>query len=314
MAHDGRAASAAVRSAAVRVVVTGATGFIGRRLRRVLAEHGHAVFATARSAGQPGEACVSWLTCDVADHRFVDVLPDTADAIVHLAQAGATSPGDPMLRAVNVTSTELLLEYSRRAGVKRFLLASSGSVYGGSPSPLEEDRPPRPPDAYAQSKVEAEALLDQAAADVGGCALRLFAPYGPGQDSRLIADLIERVSSNRPVTLRGEGHPRLNPIFVDDLTAIVARALETEVPPILNVAGDEVLSIRDMATAIGEALGLSPRFEHVPGEPPPDLVADTALLRRTLELGKLTPFERGIATTVDSWSGRSALRIPKGPG
>jgi UDP-glucose 4-epimerase len=199
---------------------------------------------------------------------------------------------------VNVDSTRLLLDYSRLAGVTRFVLASSGSVYGGSASPLSEDQPLRPPDAYARSKSDAEALLEQAPADLGVCALRLFAPYGPGQNGRLIADLVGRVSSGRPVILRGGGHPWLNPVFVDDVAEIVVRSLESPVPPILNVAGDEVLSIRDMAETIGRVLGASPVFEEAPGEPPPDLVADTTLLRRTFGLGDLTSFERGIAATV----------------
>jgi nucleoside-diphosphate-sugar epimerase len=114
--------------------------------------------------------------------------------------------------------------------------------------------------------------------------------------------LIERVSSGRPVILHGGGHPRLNPIFVEDAAAFVVRALEMPAPSILNVAGDEVLSIREMAETIGRALGISPVFEEAQGKSPPDLVADTTLLRRTFGLVDLTPFERGIAATVASVS------------
>jgi nucleoside-diphosphate-sugar epimerase len=277
----------------VKVVVTGATGFIGSRVCPLLAAHGHLVTATARTGGNPSEPGVSWVACDIANPGFVDALPQTADAVVHLAQAGGSQ-----LRAVNVESTRLLLDYSRRIGARRFVFASSGSVYGGSVTPVREDQPPRPPDEYARSKSEAEALLEQAPPGLHVCALRLFAPYGPGQSGRLVSDLIERVSTGRPVILRGDGHPRLNPIFVNDAAAIVVRALETLAPPVLNVAGDEVLSIRQMAETIGRALGISPVFEEAPGDPPPDLVADTTLLRRTFELGDLTSFARGIAATV----------------
>lgn len=57
----------------------------------------------------------------------------------------------------------------------------------------------------------------------------------------------------------------MTPIFVDDVASILVRTVETDVPPILNVAGDQVLSIRDMANAIGAALGISPVFEDGPG-------------------------------------------------
>lgn len=282
----------------MKVVLTGATGFVGSRVRPLLAAHGHGVSALARSGDHAPEAGVSWVTCDVRDPDFVDLLPERVDAVVHLAQAGGSPPDELVLGAVNVESTRLLLDYARRAGATRFVLASSGSVYGGGTSPLREDFPRRPVDAYARSKSEAETLLAQAAPGHRVCALRLFAPYGPGQDRRLVSDLVARVSAGRPVTLHGDGHPRMTPIFVDDVAAILVRTVETDVPPILNVAGDEVLSIRDMANAIGAALGISPVFEDVPGEPPLDFVADTTLLRRTFELGELTSFERGIAATV----------------
>lgn len=287
----------------MKVVLTGGTGFIGSRVRPLLAAHGHEVSAVARTREQSPELHVGWVTCDLADPGFVASLPETTDAVVHLAQAGGSPPDVSLLNAVNVEGTRLLLEYARRAGAARFVLASSGSVYGGASSTLREDRPRRPQDDYARSKSEAEALLQHASDDVRVCALRLFAPYGPGQDGRLIAGLVERVAAGRPVTLRGEGHPRMNPIYVDDVAAIVVRALEIDVPPILNVAGDEVLSIREMANTIGEALGIPPVFEEAPGEPPPDFVADTTLLRQTFELGELTRFERGISATVGS-SGR----------
>jgi nucleoside-diphosphate-sugar epimerase len=286
----------------VNVVITGATGFIGSRVLPLLVAHGHAVTAIARRDSHQTDESVSWVTYDVGDPDFVNALPDSAEAVVHLAQAGGSPPDASLLNAVNVESTRLLLDYSRRAGVKRFVLASSGSVYGGSASPLSESQQRRPLDSYARSKSEAEALLEQAPPEIGSCALRLFAPYGPGQNGRLIADLVERVASGCPVTLRGGGHPRLNPMFVDDVAAIVVRGLEGPVPPVLNVAGAEVLSIRDMAETIGRALGVAPLFEEAPDHQPLDFVADTTLLRRTFELGELTTFERGIAATVGAGS------------
>lgn len=284
--------------------MTGAAGFIGSRVRRLLAARGHLVTAIVREEGQGTVPDVSWVVCDISDPGFADLLPGTADAVIHLAQPSGSSPDPAVLSAVNVESTRLLLDYSHRAGVRQFVLASSGSVYGGSRSPLSERHPRRPLDAYARSKAEAEEVLEQAPSDVGACALRLFAPYGPGQRGRLIADLIERVSSGRPVTLRGDGHPRLNPIFVDDAAAIFVQAVENPLPPLLNVAGAEVLSIREMAETIGRVLGVTPLFEELPGEPPQDFVADTALLRGTLDPGELTSFERGIAATVAAPSAR----------
>ena len=290
----------------MNVLVTGASGFIGSRVLPLLAERGHVVTAVASARERMAHGLdVMWVIHDLRDPELADALPAQIDAVVHLAQANTPTQRANLI-AVNVGSTEALLRYALRADAASFVLASSGSVYGGSTRPLRETDPRRPSEAYAHSKVAAEDLVEGYGDALATCALRIFAPYGPGQQGRLVADLVGRVATGRAVTLRGGGHPHLNPIYVDDVAEVIVEALAAPKPRVVNVAGAEVLSIREMASVIGRVVGREPHFEDVPGDAPLDLVADTTLLRRHFRLPQpQTPFERGIAEIAAAGS-RSA--------
>jgi nucleoside-diphosphate-sugar epimerase len=130
--------------------------------------------------------------------------------------------------------------------------------------------------------------------------LRLVAPYGPGQNGRLLPALVGRVRDGRPVTLNEGGRPRMNPIYVDDVVSVIVRALESDDHLLLNVAGDGAWSIGDLAELIGEAVGVPPVFEEGEGGAAGDLVAVNDRMKRELELDYLVPLGEGIQRTVDA--------------
>jgi UDP-glucose 4-epimerase len=284
----------------VKVLVTGATGFIGCRLVPALVREGH--FVTA--VGQRPDALAALgsnetIACDLRDHRATDRFPRRVDAVIHLAQANLTHPDEAALFATNAATTERLLAYAARAKISSFVLASSGSVYGGSPQAQHETDPLRGEDPYARSKLEAERLVVEHGGGFPAVILRLFAPYGPGQRRRLIPELISRVHAKRPVMLRDGGRPRLNPIYVDHVVDVLSQSLIPPAAQILNVAGDEVLSVREMADVIGRVLDTDPVFEEVDDEPQADLIGDTSAMRRNFTLpSTLVSFEQGVAATV----------------
>ncbi|MGH2370680.1 MAG: NAD-dependent epimerase/dehydratase family protein, partial [Chloroflexota bacterium] len=188
----------------VKVLVTGATGFVAGHLIPHLVGAGHHVVATghdrARLERFPGAEPIVF---DLRERHLAGVLPERLDAIIHLAQANVPYPeGAADLFDVNVGSTQRLLEYGRQAGVNRFVYASSGSVYGPGDRPWREDDPAVGPGYYAATKQAAERLVDGYGGEFPSTIIRLFAPYGPGQQRRLIPGLIERVRAGRPVDLR----------------------------------------------------------------------------------------------------------------
>jgi UDP-glucose 4-epimerase len=284
----------------VRVLVTGATGFIGRSLLAAVPSDLDVV-AIARGAPPADPAGVEWVSTDLAEEGFERSLPGRVDAVVHLAQSrdDANFPdGARDMVAVNVTATVRLLEYARRSGAGRFVLASTATVYRHRAEPLGEDAPLDCSSFYAASKRSAE-LLARPYAELVPChVLRLFTVYGAGQQGRLIAKLAERVRGGETVTVEGNRGLLLSPVHVDDVVATLLEALRT--PPAggfetTNVGGPDALGIRDIAQTLGRVLGREARLESAGDGEPGGLVADISKLRRTFDVPPPMAFEEGAA-------------------
>jgi UDP-glucose 4-epimerase len=284
----------------MRVLVTGATGFVGSHLVPVLVAEGHDVFAAARAADRiEPTSGITPVECDLGTSIEERSLPEV-DAIVHLAQANVRFPdGAGELYRVNTTSTQELLDHGRRTGARRFVLTSSGSVYGFGSKPFAESDPVRPHDFYALTKIHSEQLVAAYREHFGTTVLRLFAPYGPGQTGRLIPSLAQRVQRGEAVTLNGGGQPRMNPIYIDDLVGVLLASLGREGHETVNVGGDEAVGVGELASRLAEAIGTEARFEEGAAEGPGDLVGDTTVLHE-LYVPALVPLEEGLRRTVDS--------------
>jgi UDP-glucose 4-epimerase len=282
----------------VRVLVTGASGFVGSELVPALVGADHEVFALVRDATRFRHALdATVVEVDLARPLERARLP-VVDAVVHLAQANVAFPDAAReLYFVNTVSTQELLEYARAVGARRFVLASSGSIYGLGDAVVTEEEPRRATDFYAVTKRNAEQLVEAYREYVATAILRPFTPYGPAQQGRLIPSLVRRVREGIPVTLNGDGRPRVTPIFVADLVRMFVAALELEAHQVVNVAGDEEASIRELAELIGEALDREVVFE--PGDDSVgDLIADNTRMHDVLAPGRLVPLREGIRITA----------------
>jgi UDP-glucose 4-epimerase len=280
----------------MRVLLTGASGFLGGYLAPELVAAGHEVTALVRdpaSYDAPGG-----VTTLEADLEVLGELPE-ADAVAHLAQANVSFPdGAETLYRVNTVSTLQLLEQARRCGAQRFVYASSASVYGFGERPFREDDSAEFDNFYAVTKRNAERLVAAYGGFFGTAILRLVAPYGPGQSGRMIPAVIGRVRDGQPVTLNGGGRPRMNPIYVEDAARAFVEALELDGNHLVNVAGQDVVGIDDIARIAGEALGREPVFEDGSADAPGDVVADTARFRELFGLDNTVGIDEGIRRTV----------------
>lgn len=296
----------------MQVLVTGATGFVATHLVPVLASRGDTVFAL----GHHGERLARLAPADevrtiVADLRARDVatlLPESIDAVVHLAQANVPFPdGAADLWEVNAGSTARLLDWARRAGAHTFVLASTGSVYGTGDRPWSEGDPVAGVGAYAATKVAAERILGAYAPYMATVALRLFAPYGPGQRARMVPGIVGRVRNGTPVSLREGGRPRVNPIYVADLVGVIADATQLIGDHVINVGGDEVLTIAEIAAHAGNALGVAPVFEEAPGTTGGDTIGNVTRMAQVFGPGRAkTAFIEGVAHVVAEITGAAS--------
>jgi UDP-glucose 4-epimerase len=281
----------------MRILVTGATGFVASHLLPTLARR-HEVIAVGHDSGRiPRLDGVEALVVDLREPP--DAPLPSVDAIVHLAQANVPFPNGALdLFAVNTGATVRLLDHARRCGATRFMLASSASVYGFGDRPWVEDDLPAATDFYSATKLASERFVRAYSGTFGITVLRLVAPYGPGQENRMIPRLIESVREGRPILLNAGGRPRMNPIYVRDVVRVMEAALESSGDHLLNVAGDETVSIRGLAEAIGRALGREVAFDQGSSAAPGDIVCNNGRMHAEFELGRLVGIEDGLVRTA----------------
>jgi nucleoside-diphosphate-sugar epimerase len=281
----------------MRILVTGATGFIGRALVERLA--GQEVVALVR----PGSriAGVETVEADLAQPIDADRLPKRVDAVVHLAQsskARSFPESAPETFTINVAATAALLDWALRAGATRFCLASTGSVYEPYAGPLEEDAALAPTSFYAASKAAAELLLRPYQGRLAASALRLFFPYGPGQSGRLFSELATRIREGRPVHLPPGGDGLvLAPTYVGDVADAIGAAVEEGWTGPLNVAAPGSITLRTLAEAIGRVLETRVHFATDPHAGAAHIVPNLARLATLRDPTAFVPLETGLRRT-----------------
>ena len=254
----------------MRVLVVGASGAIGRRLIPQLAEHGHQVTGTSRSAAKAGQLRTLGAepaVLDVLDAGAVRALVAATrpEAIIYQATAlSGVSFGRNMDRVftptnqLRTTGTDILLAAARGEGVPRFLAQSFAPFrYAHSGGPVKDENDPlADPPPSARLMFGAMAHLDEAVTAAGGIALRYGGFYG--EDDAMVTAVRKRL-----FPLIGDGRGMMSFIHLDDAAAATVLALDAEGPAIYNVTDDEPAPMREWLPALAAAVGAKPPF-HVP--------------------------------------------------
>jgi UDP-glucose 4-epimerase len=283
----------------VTIVVTGAAGLIGRHLLPALSlKHGVCAVSRRSSPGassQPGQpSTVSWLSADLAADVLPAGLPARADVVVHLAQSShyREFPEKALdVFNVNVASTARLLDWSRNAGVRQFILASSGGIESGSRN------------YYLASKASAELLAESYSEFFTVTRLRFFFVYGLHQKpGMLVPRLINSIRESDEIALVGRDGLRLNPIAVADAVGAVVAAIDGNVSGQFDIGGPEVLTLRAMCETIARHLGVAARFTHDLTRVPTDIVGDISAMSTRLRAPRWR-FDDGIVQMLAAQQG-----------
>jgi len=274
------------------VLVTGATGFIGRRLVAALRRAGVRVLTHSSADGD--------IAVDPIDAAGVD-------RVVHLAGKSFVPESweAPLgFYRVNVLGTVNVLEFCRKRSVPVTFVSSY--VYGIPDSlPIGEEQPLRPLNPYSQSKIFAEEVVRYFGSQFGVRAVivRPFNVYGPGQDERfLIPTLVRQALDPQAdaITVR-DGRPRRDFVHVDDLVSLIEATCSPAVTGVYNAGSGESVSIERLVDEIN-ALLPAPKPLHATGDARPDdvldVVADITRARKELGWAPRVGLRDGLRGTV----------------
>src|ERR687896_1642246 len=313
----------------MRVVVTGAAGFVGSHVCEELAARGHEVVGIdgftpfyARGLKERNVAALRRVPAfTLRERNLLDRpgLPDVlegAEAVCHLAGRPGVRGGAPVLfEAGNVRTTEAVMHSAARAGVRRVLLASSSSVYGPAAHPVREDDPLRPLSPYARSKLRAELVAGRLARRHGLelVTLRYFTVYGPRQRPDMaFSRFVGAALQGGEMPLLGDGRQTRDFTYVGDAAEATALALERARPgSVYNVAGGRPVALADALALLGAVLGREPGLTTRPPDArePRSTVADIGRARRELGWEPRTPLEFGLRR-----QGQHTAAVPAGLG
>jgi len=316
-------------------LVTGCAGFIASKVTELLLEAGHLVVGVDnlndaydprlkqwRLAQLQPRANFRFHRLDISDQAALEELFEAGgelfgakeleqrpySAVVNLAARAGVRPSveNPgIYYQANCDGTLNLLELCRRFGVRKFLLASTSSLYGEHnpvQSSVDADTN-RPLSPYAASKKAAETLaytyhylhgLDVSIP-------RYFTVYGPaGRPDMSVFRFIRRIAEGEPIRVFGDGSQSRDFTFVDDIARGTIAALKPLGYEVINLGGDRPTKLSAVIEQIAQLVGRQPRIEHRPAHPAdvPATWADIGKARRLLEWSPEVSLEEGLRRSV----------------
>lgn len=263
-----------------RVLVTGGAGFVGASLVRQLVGRGHKVrvydnYTTGAAAHLEG-VDAEQVRGDIRDAPALDAALAGMDAVVHLAAAGSVikSVQDPQTNFdVNVLGTFRVLDASRRAGIERVVLASTGgALIGNATPPVDELSLPKPISPYGASKLAGEGYAYAFSQCYGlrTVALRFANVYGPwmARKQGAINMFFNAIRDGQPIVIYGDGTSSRDYTHVEDIATALRLALEADVQPgtVLHIASGVETTVADLARLCAQAAGVPDHpVEYRPG-------------------------------------------------
>lgn len=287
----------------MKVAIFGAAGFLGKFLGKSLRER--EIEVVGYDINELEEDSFPLKKLDTTKDK-IDIEEGT-DIVFYLSQFPFTGEAyRKELIDVNFYGAIRVAEEAIRKGSRRFLYASTGNVYESSFKELREDWPTKGEDFYALSKILTEETLYLYQKYIGITILRFFGIFGPGQKDRLIPKIIGKIKrgefisiERNPLNNRDKEGLRISLIYVEDAIKCLIELIKREdLPFVINVGGEESLSIQRVATVVAEYLrGKDKRIELVDRYRKSDYIADISLLKSLVSI-EFTPFREALLNTI----------------
>ncbi len=291
----------------MRIIVTGASGFIGRAACASLAARGHAVQGVVR----PGRERAGDLAADLeSPGEFQKIVKFRPQAVAHLAAALPLSFDGPSADKAAQANRRMDAEVLNACAVWGIPLvyASSTSVYGFTRGEMiDEERKLAPIGPYAAAKAAGEQLGRELLDDRGipFTALRINAPYGPGQRLKTVVwHFLDAALSGLPLQYHGSGSRQQDFTFVEDAGNAVACAVESRAGGSYTIAGGSPVTMRELAERIARSVpGCRSMIEPSGSEDPQEGVTARFSIARAAEgLGwrPLVSLDAGLRRCLES--------------
>jgi UDP-glucuronate 4-epimerase len=309
----------------MKVLITGAAGFIGSHVTETLLADGWDVtgidnfdnfydpaIKRENLRGLKKNKSFRLIEGDIREPALLEPVASSIrfDAIIHLAARAGVRPSleQPRLYAdVNVAGTTEMLELARRHAISKFIFASSSSVYGereGSPF-REEDNVDFPISPYAATKKAGELLSYTYHHSYGihvAC-LRFFTVYGPRQRPEMAIHKFTRaIDQGESISIYGEGDSRRDYTYIDDIVAGIVSALErAKGYRVYNLGNHRTVELRELVRLLEEDLGKKAEIKHLPPQmgDVPLTCADIQRAQEELGYNPSVPIERGLELFVE---------------
>ncbi len=309
-----------------KILLTGAAGFIGAKTAELLLEKGHKVVGVDnlndyydvslkkyRLSNLTKYDNFKFHKLDIESIRSLEKIFDYNDfsAVINLAaRAGVRySMENPFVyMSTNAMGTLNLLEMCRKHNIKKFVLASTSSLYAGQKMPFKETLPVNEPiSPYAASKKAAEAMCYtyHYLYGIDATILRYFTVYGPaGRPDMSAFIFIDKISKGEAIEVFGDGSQSRDFTYVDDIANGTIKALKKTGFRVINLGGNDPHRLKDMIKLVEKNLGRKAKIKYLPFNKS-DMKAtwaDISEARRVLSWEPKIGLEEGIQRTVE-WFG-----------
>lgn len=243
------------------ILVTGATGFIGQHLIRSLLKQGFKVTALAKEADQRKQRNLAIYNVDITQAEQFDALPSSIDGVIHTA-ALIPPNNDPMLNAacfaVNVNGTYNVLSYAVKSHAKRFIYASSMSVYDVvKKGKITESYQANPKSIYGLTKKLGEdvVMYFSSVHKLPSVILRYPSVYGPGMlPTTIIPLLLNRAKNSHTIAINGTGKRTQDFVYVDDVVQANMLAIQSDATGLYLIGSGKQTSLTKLANTIKQVL------------------------------------------------------------
>jgi UDP-glucuronate 4-epimerase len=321
----------------MKYLVTGCAGFIGWRVSGMLLERGHAVVGLDNIDDYYDPRLKVWRLQDLRKHGGFEFLKQSIthneavgnvlgstnfDAVINLAARAGVRPSvdNPWIYyETNVNGSLNLLEACKRYNVKRFVLASSSSVYGLNKIPFREDDPTdRPLSPYGASKKAAETLC-HAYHHLHGMhtiILRYFTVYGPaGRPDMAYFKFMKNIDMGESIEIYGDGKQVRDFTYIDDIALGTVQALSLEGYHVINLGNSKLIELNYIVALLEQLLGKKAQIKRGTRHSAdvPATCADISRARELIQWRPQVSIEDGLGRAVEwfnknrSWLHDAAL-------